>query len=57
MRQLRKSRTEIALAALALFSISTGLLPAAPALFAQTAVTGGLNGVVVDSTGAVVPGA
>jgi hypothetical protein len=29
----------------------------APAAWAQTAVTGGLNGVVTDSTGAVVPGA
>jgi len=37
--------------------VSMVLLQPAPALFAQTAVTGGLNGAVVDSTGAVVPGA
>jgi Carboxypeptidase regulatory-like domain len=34
-----------------------GLVQFAPSASAQTAVTGGLNGVVTDSTGAVVPGA
>ncbi len=43
------------LAFTAFFSVSVGFLN--PAVFAQTAVTGGLNGVVADPTGAVVPGA
>lgn len=43
------------LAATLIFSLA---MPGfAPPVFAQTAVTGGLNGVVTDSTGAVVPGA
>ncbi|HEV2465510.1 MAG TPA: carboxypeptidase regulatory-like domain-containing protein [Acidobacteriaceae bacterium] len=51
MRQLWKCRTALVLAFAACFLYSM------PALFAQTSVTGGLNGVVTDSTGAVVPGA
>jgi hypothetical protein len=57
MHQLGKSRARIVLAILALLGVSTGFLLPTSALFAQTAVTGGLNGTVVDSTGAVVPGA
>jgi hypothetical protein len=41
----------------ATFIFSLAVPGFAPAVFAQTAVTGGLNGVVTDSTGAVVPGA
>jgi len=56
MPQLGQCRAKIALVLLAVLTASTGLLSTSP-LFAQTAVTGGLNGVVADSTGAVVPGA
>jgi hypothetical protein len=57
MRQLRECRKGIVLAFAAFFSAGVGFLQPMSALFAQTAVTGGLNGVVVDSTAAVVPGA
>ncbi|HZZ39832.1 MAG TPA: carboxypeptidase regulatory-like domain-containing protein, partial [Acidobacteriaceae bacterium] len=57
MRQLWKCKMGIVFGFLALFSVSTGFLTSPPTLFAQTAVTGGLNGVVMDPTGAVVPGA
>ena len=57
MHQLRECRKGIVLALAALFSVGIGFLLPVSTLFAQTAVTGGLNGVVVDSTGAVVPGA
>ncbi|HTW47279.1 MAG TPA: carboxypeptidase regulatory-like domain-containing protein [Acidobacteriaceae bacterium] len=57
MGQLWKCRTGVWVAAVALFCVSAGILHPVPALFAQTAVTGGLNGVVADTTGAVVAGA
>jgi hypothetical protein len=57
MRQFWKCRTAVMVAIAASLGVSMGLLSPVPALFAQTAVTGGLNGSVVDSTGAVVPGA
>src|ERR1700753_201273 len=38
-------------------TFAMSVLALIPASFAQTAVTGGLNGAVVDSAGAVVPGA
>jgi hypothetical protein len=57
MGQMSKCSARVWLVAAALFCVSAGVLPPVPALFAQTAVTGGLNGEVVDSTGAVVPGA
>lgn len=56
MGQLRECRKGIVMAFAAFFSVGMGFLQPMCALFAQTAVTGGLNGVVVDSTGAVVPG-
>lgn len=56
MRQLWKCRAVVVVATALLVS-SICLLHPAPAVFAQTAVTGGLNGVVVDSSGAIVPGA
>lgn len=57
MGPLRKCRTGVVLTIAAFFGVFMGFLHPMPALFAQTAVTGGLNGDVVDSTGAVVPGA
>ncbi|MGB6689717.1 MAG: carboxypeptidase regulatory-like domain-containing protein [Terracidiphilus sp.] len=57
MQRLEKGKTGVVVAVLAFLGALTGLLLPTSALFAQTAVTGGLNGVVSDSTGAVVPGA
>src|ERR1700691_2326381 len=57
MRELWKCRMRNLLAIAAFFGVSMSFLQPTPVLFAQTAVTGGLNGVVVDSTGAVVSGA
>ena len=57
MPQLRKCRMGNLLAITVFFGVSMGFLYPMSALFAQTAVTGQLNGVVVDSSGAVVPGA
>lgn len=53
MEQLLKS-IRICFAALALVILCPNFLPVT---FAQTSVTGSINGVVTDSTGAVVPGA
>lgn len=55
MRRLLKCRTGFMLGLAASFCLSMGFLSRIPAVLAQTAVTGGLNGAVVDSTGAVVP--
>lgn len=57
MRHLGKCRTGVVLVLGALFGASVVSLCPTPSLFAQTAVTGGLNGAVVDPTGAVVPDA
>jgi outer membrane receptor protein involved in Fe transport len=57
MRKSWKCRMGSLLAITAFFGASTAILQPMPVLFAQTAVTGGLNGVVADSSGAVVPGA
>src|ERR1700723_660009 len=57
MPHLRKCRMGSLLAIAVFFGVSMGFLHPMAVVFAQTAVTGELNGVVVDSTGAVVPGA
>jgi Carboxypeptidase regulatory-like domain len=57
MGQMSKCRTGVWVATAAFFCVSIGILHPVPTLFAQTAVTGGLNGVVADSSGAVVPSA
>ncbi len=57
MRLLWKCGIGLVLAFAVSFSLAMGFLNLTPALMAQTAVTGGLNGVVTDSAGAVVPGA
>ncbi|MHB8302032.1 MAG: carboxypeptidase-like regulatory domain-containing protein [Acidobacteriaceae bacterium] len=49
------ARTAVAL--LAILGFAAVLQTTQPAAFAQTAVTGGINGTVMDSTGAVVPNA
>lgn len=53
MQRLEKGKLGVLPAVLALLGAVMGLFPAS-ALIAQTAVTGGLNGVVSDSTGSVV---
>ena len=57
MRLRFKSRIRVAARLAWIGRISLILLALVPVSLAQTAVTGGLNGVVKDSTGAVVPGA
>ena len=57
MPHSRKCRMGSLLAIAVFFGVSMGFLHPMAVVFAQTAVTGELNGVVVDSTGAVVPGA
>ena len=57
MRLHFKSRIRIAARFTGVCTISLIILFLASVSLAQTAVTGGLNGVVKDSTGAVVPGA
>lgn len=57
MRLSWKCRTRVVLALVASFSVAIGFLNLTPHSMAQTAVTGGLNGVVEDSAGAVVPNA
>ena len=57
MRLRFKSRIRVAARLAGIGRISLILLALVPVSLAQTAVTGGLNGVVKDSAGAVVPGA
>ena len=55
MRFIRLQSAALALSLLAVAGFVANI--SAPAVNAQTATTGGLSGVVADSTGAVVPGA
>lgn len=57
MRQIFSNKFFISAVVAVAFAFSPAIPGFVPAAFAQTAVTGGLNGTVTDSTGAVVPGA
>lgn len=52
-----KGLARTAVASLTILGFAAAFQATQPIAFAQTAVTGGINGTVVDSTGAIVPGA